>query len=279
MIRGLTPAGIGRIDHIETFVTLAAKYGFGAVDYDGNSLKKWLEEKGRDHAVSFLNEHGVRIGSIGLSVEWRRSDAAFQATLASFAAEIEAAAELGCGACCTYILPSVDENPAQLLAQATKRLRTCAMLLDSYGMRLGLEFVGPHHLRRRWKHPFIDDMPSTLDWIEAIGVSNVGLLLDSFHWYTTESSVDELLALDKSVIVHVHINDAPDVPVAEVLDNDRLYPGEGVIDLKAFLTALKQIGYDGVIAQEVLRPTPPEEPAEQLIRYSAHAFDQVWPDT
>lgn len=277
MIRGLTPAGIGRIDDIETYVKLAAKYGFEAIDCDGKMLVDWIAAKGSSPAKAFLAEHGVRIGSINLSAEWRKSDAEFRDTLASFAFEVQAAAELGCRTCCTYILPSVDENPAHLLALATSRLRTCALLLESYGMRLGLEFVGPHHLRRRWKHPFIDDMPSTLAWIDAIGSANVGLLFDVYHWYTTESTVDDILALKANHIVHVHINDAPDVPVAEVLDNDRLYPGEGVIDIKAFLSALQKIGYEGVVAQEILTPSPPEGSTEELIRRSAQAFDRVWP--
>ncbi|UUZ89861.1 sugar phosphate isomerase/epimerase [Paenibacillus sp. P25] len=142
------------------------------------------------------------------------------------------------------------------MALATRRLRTCAEILEAYGIRLGLEFVGPHHLRTRWANPFIWDIPSTLDWIDAIGKKNVGLLFDAYHWYTTEAGYEDILKLGASQIVHVHINDAPDVPVAEVLDNDRLYPGEGVIPLADFLRGLRQIGYSGVVAQEILTPQP-----------------------
>ena len=55
------------------------------------------------------------------------------------------------------------------MALATRRLRTCAQILGAYGIRLGLEFVGPHHLRTAWKHPFIWTLDETLDWIDAIG--------------------------------------------------------------------------------------------------------------
>lgn len=276
MIKGLTTAGIGHIDHIEQFIELAAQHDFGAIDADGGQLIAWIEEKGLDGARAFLKKHNVVIGAIGLSVEWRSSDEVFQSGLAQFTAEAEAASALGCTSVCTYVLPSTDLNAAHFMALATRRLRLCAQILNAYGMRLGLEYVGPHHLRTRWKHPFIWDMRSTLDWLKAINEPNVGLLLDAYHWYTNEEQAAHILALRPEQIVHVHINDAPDVPVAEALDNGRLYPGEGVIDLTTFLQAIEQVGYKGAVTQEILTEQPPEGSAEELIAKSAKAVHAVF---
>lgn len=276
MYKGLTPAGLGNVGDLEQFVLLASRHRFQAVDTDGKALEHLIAQRGADGARAFLDEHRVKIGSIGLSVQWRNTEEEFRAGLARLAQDAAAAAEFGVTACCTYVLPSTDWNAAHFMAVATRRLRTCAEILGAYGIRLGLEFVGPHHLRTRWKNPFIWDMPSTLDWIDAIHAPNVGLLLDCYHWYTTDGTVDDLLKLDRAQIVHVHLNDAPDVPVAEVLDNGRLYPGEGVIDLVGFLKALKQIGYDGAVSQEVLLQQPPEQSAEELAAKSAAAFDRLF---
>ena len=273
MLKGLTTAGLGKIGPTERFIELAAQHGFQAVDIDA---KSFLEQKGAEEAKSILRRNGIVIGSVGLPVQWRTSDEEFRKGLARLADYAAAAAELGASRCCTYILPSVDENPAHFMALATYRLRTCAQILHAYGIQLGLEFVGPHHLRTKWKHPFIWTMDQTLDWIDAIGMPNVGLLLDAYHWYTTESTVEDLLRLSPSQIVHVHINDAPNVPIEDVLDNDRLITGEGVIDLVSFVRALHQIGYRGVVSQEVLRPAPPEEPAEELLRRSQAGFEKVF---
>src|SRR5690606_25797605 len=133
----------------------------------------------------------------------------FQQGLANLVVEAEAAASLGGTRCCTYILPSTDLQPAHFMALATKRLRVCAEILSAYGIRLGLEFVGPHHLRTNWANPFIWTMQETLDWIDAIGSPNVGLLLDAYHWYTNEMTVEDLYVLRPDQIVHAHINDAP----------------------------------------------------------------------
>lgn len=276
MIKGLTRAGIGNAGALEPFIRAASAHGFKAIAADGHELEQWIGAVGIAGVQAFLKEHDVRIGTIGLSVQWRTTEEEFRAGLKRLAHDAEAAASLGCTACCTYVLPSTDYEAAPFMALATRRLRTCAQMLAPYGIRLGLEFVGPHHLRTRWKNPFIWGLRETLDWIDAIGEPNVGLLLDSYHWYTNELDAEAILQLDASQIVLVHINDAPAVPIAEVLDNDRLFPGDGVIPLSEFLRALHQIGYRGVVAQEILTPQPPGEPSDVLLKRSQEAFRRVY---
>ncbi|OCT14574.1 xylose isomerase [Paenibacillus pectinilyticus] len=273
MLRGLTRAGLGQIESDEQFIELAAKYGFQAVDLDALSLVEAHTVAG---ARELLEKNGLVVGSIGLPVEWRTTEEAFREGLPKLAQAAEAAAALGCTSCCTYVLPSTDFGAAHFMALATRRLRTCAQILGAYGIRLGLEFVGPHHLRTRWQNPFIWTIDETLDWIDAIGEPGVGLLFDSYHWYTNGGTVADIEKLRVDQIVHVHINDAPDVPVADVLDNGRLYPGEGVIDLAGFLQGLHRIGYTGAVAQEILTATPPTDSPESLVERSKAGFDKVY---
>lgn len=273
MLRGLTGAGLGKLESTEQFIELAAKYGFEAVDIDALAL---VESHSIDGARELLSKHGLVIGAIGLPVEWRGSEERFRADLPKLTQAAAAAAALGCTSCCTYVLPSTDLNAAHFMALATRRLRTCAQILGAYGIRLGLEFVGPHHLRTRWKHPFIWTVEETLDWIDAIGESNVGLLYDAYHWYTNGLTVADIEKLRPEQIVHVHINDAPDVPVEDVLDNGRVYPGEGVIDLAGFLQGLAKIGYKGAVSQEILTATPPTDSPESLVQRSKAGFDKVY---
>ncbi|MGO4545657.1 sugar phosphate isomerase/epimerase family protein [Paenibacillus sp. 2TAB23] len=273
MLRGLTGAGLGRIESDERLIELAGANGFQAVDIDAYSL---IERHGLEKARELLASNGVVIGSFGLPVEWRTTEEAFLEGLEKLARSAAAAAALGCTSCCTYILPSTDLKAARYMALATRRLRTCAQILGAYGIRLGLEFVGPHHLRTRWANPFIWTLEETLEWIDAIGESNVGLLFDAYHWYTNELATSDIEALRPDQIVHVHINDAPNVPVGEALDNGRIYPGEGVIDLEGFLRALAKIGYKGAVSQEILTAEAPNETPEELVKRSKAGFDKVF---
>ncbi|QHT60231.1 sugar phosphate isomerase/epimerase [Paenibacillus lycopersici] len=273
MLRGLSRAGLGSIGSDERFIALAGEHGFQTVDIDAKGL---IDRNGLEAARKLLADNNVTIGSIGLSVEWRQSEETFRAGLAKLAEDAAAAAALGCRSCCTYILPATDFKAAHFTVIATRRLRTCAQILGAYGIRLGLEFVGPHHLRTAWANPFLWTMHETLDWIDAIGEPNVGLLFDSYHWYTNGHTLADIEALTPDQIVHVHINDAPDLPVEEVLDNGRLYPGEGVIDLGGFLKALNAIGYKGSVTQEILTKEAPAASSEALLERSKAGFDKVY---
>jgi sugar phosphate isomerase/epimerase len=63
--------------------------------------------------------------------------------------------------------------------------------------------------------------------------------------------VKDIVAAGKNNIVHAQINDAPDLPPEKIMDNERLMPGEGIIDLSGFLQALKKIGYSDGVSPEV----------------------------
>ena len=274
MLKGLTRAGLGAIEDDKQFIDLAAKYGFQSIDVDILGLVKHFE--GTLQTTAYLQQKGIALGSFGLTVDWRSSDESFRDGLVTLIEAAKAAHSVGCTRCCTYILPSVDVKAAHFIVLATSRLRLCAQILGAYGISLGLEFVGPHHLRTQWKNPFIWTLDETLDWIAAIGEPNVGLLFDAYHWYTNELTLADIEKLRADQIVHVHINDAPDVPVAEALDNGRLYPGEGVIDLAGFLKALNSIGYKGPIAQEILTAAPSTDSPDTLAARSQAGFTKVY---
>lgn len=276
MLKGLTRAGLGDVGSLEQWIEAASRHHFQAIDPGAGELVDWVTSKGAGYAAAFLEQHSIGIGSISLSVEWRDTEEKFLAGLPALSQQAAVASSLGCRACGTYILPSTDKDPVRFMAQATRRLRIIAQILAPYGIKLALEFVGPHHLRTRWKHPFLWEMDAVLEWIDAINEPNLGLLLDSYHWYTNGLGEQDILSLSREQIAHVHINDAPDVPMAEVLDNNRLYPGEGVIDLAAFLKAVQQTGYNGAVSQEILTLEPPKESGEVLLQRSEAAFNKVY---
>ncbi len=272
MIRGLTKAGLGEIGSNENFIRQAARFGFQSVDLNPLEL---IQQYGNEGALQLLKEHSISIGSFGLEVDWRSTEINFQEGLKPLVEMAEAAAALNCSACCTYILPSTDLPAAPFMIAATRRLRLCADILAAYGISLGLEFVGSHHLRTQWANPFVWKMEDTLEWMGAIQARNVGLLLDSYHWHTNGLTTMDLLKLKPDQITYVHINDAKPLPIEEVQDSDRLYPGEGIIDLTGFLRSLKQIGYTGVVAQEVLSYASSQSSQELLARSKA-GFDKVF---
>ncbi len=76
-------------------------------------------------------------------------------------------------------------------------------------------------------------------------------MLDSFHWHCAGETAADLERLTAKQVVAVHVNDAPPVPRELQNVSARFLPGAtGVIDIHAFMGALKTIGYDGPVTCE-----------------------------
>jgi len=230
----------------------AVKYGFDSITPDLGEFQNKSNAEIREW-VEIMKEKGIRYGAGGLPVEFRRDDERFQKDLERLPKQAKILRQLGVTRMATWISPGHRElTYMQNFEQHKRRFGEVAKVLEENGIRLGLEFVGPRTSRSRYRFPFISTQQGMMELVEAIDTPNIGLLLDSWHWYTSHGTVEELLQLSNNDIVHVHVNDAPSgIPVDEQIDNRRKLPvTTGVIDMKGFISALVKIGYDGPIECE-----------------------------
>jgi sugar phosphate isomerase/epimerase len=249
----LSPGAIGIRMALPDALKLAAATGFEGLELNIGEAADLAEQRGVEVVKDLFVQAGLRVGNWGLPVEFRRDDAAYQADMRSLPRLARLAQQLGATRCATWMLPFSDElRFMEHLDMIVGRLRPAAQVLADHGVRLGLEFVGPRTLRQGHKFSFISTMEGMLGLCSAIGTGNVGLLLDSFHWYTAHGTAQDIASLRNEDVVLVHLNDGvagkgPD----EQLDLVRALPGEtGVIDLAAFLGELNAIGYDGPVVVE-----------------------------
>lgn len=78
------------------------------------------------------------------------------------------------------------------------------------------------------------------------------IILDAFHNWNSNSSLDDLRTIPVEKISHYHIDDAhPEIASTEQKDPDRVMLGEGQIDLCSELTILKEKGYDSTMSLEL----------------------------
>ena len=276
MLKGLSKAGIGEVKGLKELISLAAHNGFHAVEATSDDLKEFITQTSLNDVKIYLETEGIQLGAVTLPVEWRTDTETFKEGIKEFVEIADYASKLGCKTFFTYFMPSTDEDVAPYMIELTNRLRLIGRILKEYDMNLALEYVGPLHLREKWRNVFIWNAEQTLQWLELVGESNIGIVLDSFHWYLCGETVETILAMDSSRVKYVHINDVRNIPVEEVLDNDRVFPGEGVIDLSGFLHALKKINYTGVVTQEILTITEPTESSHNLAKKSGESFRSVF---
>jgi sugar phosphate isomerase/epimerase len=243
------------------FARLASSTGFGGVDLMlGPAMADGVERTRK-----LLDELHLKPGFASLPVEYRKDDAAFRAGLAKLEDAAPFCAAIGCPRLMTYILSSSETPKDELRRLYKARLSECAGILARSHCRLGLEFLGPLHIRTQFPHEFIWKMNEMLAFAKECG-SNCGLTLDAWHWHHAGGTVADILAAGKDRIVVVHFDDAADLPPDKIRDNQRLLPGEGIINLTGFLQALQKVGYEDSLSVEVfgrgLKEMPPKESAK-----------------
>jgi sugar phosphate isomerase/epimerase len=243
------------------FARLAATVGFGGVDVDLGAA----QAQGAPATRMLLNSLRIAPGAIGLPVSFAGDEIAYQSGLPKLEDAAMFAAVIGCPRMVAVLPPSSATPKPEFRALLKSRLTAIAKILQASNVRLGLEFLGPLHFRTRQAHEFIWRMPEALEFSAECG-PNVGLLLDAWHWHHAGATTADIVAAGKSRIVHIHVSDAKAQPPADVRDNQRLMPGEGVIDLVGFFQALKKIDYTDAVSPEPLGRVPPEMSPEDGAR-------------
>lgn len=252
-------------------IDLAQRHGFDAVQPFPSDL---LRDGVAVH-VDALRKHGLRWAAAGLGVQFRNSEAEFASGMEALDSEARVLAEAGVDRVGTWLMPSSDDlTYLQNFRRTGRRLREIAGALGSHGLRLGLEYVGT---KRNWtakRHSFVHTMAGTLELIEEIGLDNVGVVLDSWHWWTSRETGGDIRKLSAADVVSVDLNDAPaGLARDEQYDNRRELPlATGVIGLAEFLEALVAIGYDGPVRAEPFSRKLSDMEDEDASRLSGEAL-------
>jgi sugar phosphate isomerase/epimerase len=233
-------------------VELATKYGFEGLDPDGGYLAS-LDDAGLHRLLDDLQKKNLRFGAAGLPVEFRKDEEIFNSDLKQLPAAAKVLQRAGIWRVNTWVMPCSDDlTYLQNFRQHAERLHLCAQVLADHGQKLGLEYVAPRTLWRSQKHPFIHTLSEMKELLVAIGTDNLGIQLDSWHWFNAQETQQDLLTLRGEDVITVDLNDAPTgLTLDQYRDDHRELPAAtGVIPVKPFLDALLQIGYDGPIQAE-----------------------------
>ena len=126
----------------------------------------------------------------------------------------------------------------------------------------------------------INDHRQVWNIVRAVDHSAVGIILDSFHSLVRQIPIGSIREIDPEKIFLVQLADAP------WLDMDYLYwsrhfrnmPGQGDIPVRAFVSALLEIGYSGPLSLEIFndrfRAMPASVVAQDGIRSLKLSIDE-----
>jgi 5-keto-L-gluconate epimerase len=126
----------------------------------------------------------------------------------------------------------------------------------SLGVRLAIEPLN------RYETDLIRNTDEGLTFLSQADHPGLGLLLDTFHvnieetsWTTPFSRV-----IQAGKLFHVHLG-----------DNNRLFPGQGIIDFPAIFRVLRESDYRGYLSAELLAKPTADEAARQVVAYMRQA--------
>jgi len=95
-----------------------------------------------------------------------------------------------------------------------------------------------------------------LTWIRESGITNLTILLDTYHMNVEDKSVLASLVDAGSLIGHMHI-----------ADSNRGFPGQGSINFVEVLRILKALQYDGYLSLEIAQLPDPLTAAKNSWEY------------
>jgi sugar phosphate isomerase/epimerase len=243
----------------------AVRFGFESIEPSAGFLAKLSDAELSEYLGRMLDAKLVW-GAGGLPVQFRGDDATFERDLQALPQVATTLQRAGVTRVATWLTPaSATLTYVANFRLHAKRFREIAKVLGDHGIRLGLEYVAPKTSWTSKRYPFIHSISEMKDLIAEIGRDNVGFLLDVWHWYCAQDTVEDLRSLRGDQVILCHLSDAPaGVPVEQQVDNRRELPcSTGVIDMRGFLRSMAMIGYDGPLVCEpfndALRKLPPDE--------------------
>ena len=158
-----------------------------------------------------------------------------------------------------------------MIAESVRVLNELCDIAAAHDVSLAFEFLGQP-----------DCSVPTLDLaheiVREVNRKDLGVVIDSFHFYAGSSTVEMIEALDPDLIQIFHINDAEDLPRTQLEDRHRLLPGLGMLPLAKMISAFRKIGYDKVASVEIFRPEYWERDPFELAREARAATERVLAD-
>ncbi|HEX8174867.1 MAG TPA: sugar phosphate isomerase/epimerase [Pyrinomonadaceae bacterium] len=234
---------------LETDIRAASRAGFDYLEIWAAKLRKFLESNEVGRLKELLDGQSLKPYSINSIEHISFREAKRHAELL---AECEDLCRIAQAIACPYIVvvPSPlpeDKSREEVIDESARVLTELSFIAERYDVSLAFEFLGQPRCS-------VQTLELADEIVKETARDNVGLVIDSFHFYAGGSTIESIEALDADRLFIFHINDAEERPREELQDSHRLLPGLGILPLKEIVGALRRIGYSRVASVEIFRP-------------------------
>ena len=232
---------VGLMDKIR----IAGETGYEAIELWNDDLTAYEQEGGSLADVKrALDDYGLPVPTVIALHDWfDTTGAEHRQAIEEVKRRMAQAAAVGA----TYSIASPPRGVVDLQVGG-RNYRELLELGREFGVKPAMEFLG-----------FVDGVNQVKHAWEAMTVAahpDSTIVLDPFHIFRGGGEVDDMRGIPADKIAVFHLYDAPASPPREAqTDADRVYPGDGILDLRAMVAILKNAGYQGVISLELFNPS------------------------
>lgn len=285
MFRNFSNSALSVSGRHSEIIELALTYGYDGMDLDLADFAKRVEVRGLDHSSRFLvsakRRFKLRIGGGALPVRIFGSEAEYKLDLSRLQQQVDAAKAIEADRWWIFAQTVNDGMSFQENFERHRtRLTEIGEKLQPSGMKLAVAFQADKSKRPDDSSPFLSKTEELISLVKAIPSKNVGVLLDTWHWWVGGGNMDQIRELDGDRIVVVRLADVPaDVDYSKIDFRARLLPGsEGVIDSVEILRILQEKGYDGPVTPYPHSSQFRGMTRENIVAETTLAFDRAWSD-
>ncbi|HLM60363.1 MAG TPA: sugar phosphate isomerase/epimerase [Pyrinomonadaceae bacterium] len=255
---------------LTTDIKAASQAGYELIEIWAAKLREFLKTNTVADLKRLLTENNLEPYSIN-SIEHITFRSAED--YANIKAETEELSKIAAEINCPYVVVvpgKLQQNAVEeeIIQESVNVLNELADIAEKYNVGLAFEFLGQ-----------TDCSVQTLDLdkkiIEKVDRDNVGLVIDTFHFYAGNSSFEAIETLDPKKLFIFNINDAENLPKEDLTDAHRLYPGEGILPIKEIKERFDKIGYDRMVSIEIFRPEYWDENPFEVAKKAKAATERV----
>ena len=116
----------------------------------------------------------------------------------------------------------------------------------------------------RFEINFVNTTDEGLDIIRRVDQPNLGLLLDLYHMYLEDASIEESIVKARDHVRHFHFSDSDRWPAGV---------GHGVIDFPSLMVLLRAIGYEGYLSEGLVPTDDVDGCARRTAAYLKHLIE------
>ena len=235
--------------NLETDVRISRQAGFDALEVWYPKVEKYLTSHSVEDLKALFSENKIKPVALDALefVGFRGEEYVSIQTRCREMCEIAFA--IGCPT--IAVVPSPNPNRQITWPEIVQEYVTVLLDLSDiaapYGIKLAFEFLGFGWCSVRTPR-------AAREIVQKVGRENVGMVIDTAHFYAGGGLMRELEALQGDKIFALHLDDCEDTPKEAITDGTRLFPGKGVVPLVEICNILKNIGYDGHCSIELFRP-------------------------